>query len=64
MKLSFLKLSPLDTVGGGDNEHVGHDGAAAVQLVPKLDAHGPGVGASTRLLPVHNPRVSLGSAAH
>ena len=51
-------------MGGGDNEHVGHDGAAAVQLLPELDAHGPGVGASTRLLPIHNPRVSLGSAAH
>ena len=64
MKGCFRWNLPLDTVGSGDYEHMGHNGAAAVKLLSKLDAHGPGVRASTSLLPIHNPRVSLGGAAH
>ena len=57
------EVSPLDAVGGGDNEPVRHNGAPAVQLLPKLDAHSPGVRAGTGLLAVHNPPVSLRSPA-
>ena len=56
--------SPLETVSSCHHKQVGHYGAPAVKLLSKLDAHGPGVGASTGLLTVNNPRVSLGRPAH
>ena len=62
--LFILQDLPLETVSSCHHKQVGHDGAPAVKLLSKLDAHGPGVGASTGLLAINNPSVSLGCPAH